>query len=131
MEIKIGEKLQSIREERKMSQEDFADILSMSQSKYQRLESGITHARIDEIAHIAEVLDIPVLELLPETAIFKQTNTDQSSGNILGNYIVNKGISESVKALEEENHLLLQRNKHLEEKIRLLEKQIEIMEKGK
>ena len=111
-------------EDRKMSQTDFADLLSMSQPAYSGLERGITHIKLDEISHIAEVLDIPVHELLPETSFLNHPNSGNGSGITFGNCNFYIGTDVSVKAREEEK-------KSLEEKIRLLEKQIEIMEKGK
>ena len=129
MNMKIGQRLQTIREGRKMSQSEFADILSVSQSTYSRLERGETHVSIEELTRIAETLDIPIYELLPESTNFHQTNSDRGAGVIFGNYIVNMGNSEAIKSLEEENRSLAVKNGHLEEKIRLLEKQIEILEK--
>ena len=121
--LTIGRRLQAIREDRKMSQAEFAEILSMSQSTYSRMEMGKTHIGFDELAHIAETLDVPIHELLPEASMFHLSNSGQGAASItFGNCIFHIGTDASVKALEEEK-------KALEEKVRQLEKQLRQMDK--
>ena len=126
MNMKIGQRLQSIREDRKMSQSEFADILSISQSAYSRLERGETHVSYDEIMRYAEILNVPIYELLPETSVFQMSNSGQGAAGItFGNCIFNIGTDAAISALQEENKALAEKNKELENKIHLLEKQFE------
>jgi transcriptional regulator with XRE-family HTH domain len=127
MKLKVGHKLQTIREDRKMSQAEFASILAMSPSAYARLERGETQATIDELLRYAESLGVSVNELLPDTLTFHNHNNGKGAGVIFGNYIVNVSSTEQTKILELENERLGLTNKHLQEKIALLEEQVRML----
>lgn len=83
--MKLHERIKSIREEKKLSQESVAYELGMSQSQYSRRESGEVNFLADEIMIISKALDTKIAELYgEETTIFN--NHHQKGGNF-GYYI--------------------------------------------
>jgi transcriptional regulator with XRE-family HTH domain len=67
MKLKIGDRLLAIREERKLSQSELADLLEISQSTYSRIEKNDASVAFEKLATFADALQIPIQELLPET----------------------------------------------------------------
>jgi len=109
MKLKLGSRLGSIREERKLSQEAMATLLAMSTSSYSRLERGETTISFEELPRLASALGLGVQDLLPDTlSIHNNNNTNQSGlifGNIYNYYDNNehaKQLEAKVKLLEEE-----------------------------
>lgn len=60
----IGEKIKTVREIKKLSQEDMAHKLGLSVSGYARLERGDGRLYMQVLEEIAEVLDMDVMDLL-------------------------------------------------------------------
>jgi len=83
MKTRVGSKLLEIREDRKMSQEEFADFLGFSSSAYGRLERNETSIEIEQMIGIADKLDVPIQEFLPETITINNTDNDNQTGAIL------------------------------------------------
>ncbi|MFT3884852.1 MAG: helix-turn-helix transcriptional regulator [Flavobacteriales bacterium] len=60
----ITEKIRILREQKKLRHEDMAERLNISQSAYSRLEKGDAKLDVERLQKIAEVLEVPVEELL-------------------------------------------------------------------
>jgi len=60
----IHEKIRYLREQKKLRDEDMADRLGISQSTYSRLEKGDIKMDVERLRKIAEVLEVPVEDLL-------------------------------------------------------------------
>jgi len=63
MKIKVGTRLMAVREDRRMSQEEMADLLGVSKSAYSRLERNETMLTFDEVSRYSQILNVPVQEL--------------------------------------------------------------------
>jgi len=128
MKLNVGPKLLELRDQRRMSQAEFAEILAMSQSTYSRLERGETIPDLERLVRISEVLDFPLIEFLPEGLIFSNhhnTHQDQGhGGSIMAvyNYYGNK--DEVTNTLSHDNDLLRQQVAAQADKIALLEEQV-------
>jgi transcriptional regulator with XRE-family HTH domain len=87
MKLRVGGKLLIIREERRLSQSEMAEMLEMSPSAYARLERNETSAEIEKLCEMAEKLNVPIQDLLPETVSINNnsTNTGNGGGMIFGN----------------------------------------------
>ena len=115
-----------IREGRKKTQAEFAELHGMSVSAYQRLERGETKVDLEMMKKIAETLQIPVQELLPELS-FNNSNSNHHQqgygygGVIIGNLIISTHPTEVEHTLQQENSELKLKITFLEEKINLLE----------
>ncbi|HRP81947.1 MAG TPA: helix-turn-helix domain-containing protein [Flavobacteriales bacterium] len=60
----ITEKIRILREQKKLRHEDMAERLNISQSAYSRLEKGDAKLDVERLQKIAEVLEVPVEDLL-------------------------------------------------------------------
>ena len=109
----IQEKLKKIREEKGMSQEKMAKILSTGISSYSRKESGKTKIHDDEWEKMAKALDVPVEELKGkiEGIVHNNNSTfNDNSGNYNQYYTIPNSIIENlqdyISLLKKENQLL-------------------------
>lgn len=62
--MKIGEKIKTIREIKKLSQEDMAHKLGLAVHTYARLERGESRMYMQVLEEIAQVLEMNVVDLL-------------------------------------------------------------------
>lgn len=83
MKLKIGTKLYAIREERRLNQEEMADLLGISQSSYSRLERGESSIELDELVRFAKVLQVPIQDFLPETLTIHNENHNGQGGFVV------------------------------------------------
>jgi transcriptional regulator with XRE-family HTH domain len=84
----IGHKIKKIRDERKFSQAEMAEILGMSQSAYSRMERDETPVVMDDLVRYAKTLEVPINEFFPDF-INVQNVHDQAKGGpnlIMGNF---------------------------------------------
>lgn len=129
MKVNIGQKLKIIREDRKMTQSEFAELLSMSTSAYNRLERGETSADMEQLIKISETLKVPIQELLPEVMNLHCHNQNSQGGIVMGNFInYYYGITED--KLIEENHQLKNEIENLKQKLETIEKWLMLNEKN-
>lgn len=121
MKMKVGHRLFTAREERKLTQAEMAELLNVSPSSYARIERNETSLEIDTIVNIAKTLQIPIQEFLPDTISVNNSSLDNNQNAqslVLGN-IYNYNYSD--KDLESEMKLKDKEIEFLKEKISLLE----------
>ena len=91
----------SIRDERRLLQNEMAELLGLSPSAYARIERNETQIAYDKLPEFSEKLGVPVQELLPDTLTI--TNHNQSHGHgggvFFGNQYVYVGETEAIKSL--------------------------------
>lgn len=63
LQIKVGERIQEIRIEKEMSQQDLAAKCNFEKSNMSRLEAGRANATLMTIQIVANALDVPAMEL--------------------------------------------------------------------
>lgn len=128
MTLKIGHKLLSIREERRLSQTEMAELLGFPTSTYQRLEKNEKAIEYEKLPAISEALGVPIPELLPENvSISNHHKGDNNQGGVIFGNIYNYGEqNETIKNLEIRIAELEQTNKFKDEKIVLIESQLEV-----
>ena len=101
----IGHKIKNLRYNRKLSQEELASLLNISQKQYSLIESNqtkITFERLQKIAKVLGLSDEEYFELVKEdTMVFNITNNQQAKGSInTENYFeesINREIVSSLK----------------------------------
>lgn len=120
MKLRIGNKLSTIREDRQMTQIEMAELLQVPESTYSRYERNESQLAYNKIVNFAELLNVPIQELLPET--FSITNNNHNAGQgggvIFGNQYFYLGDNVANQALTRENQ-------DLKEKLALLEQKID------
>ena len=94
-----GIKLRNLRLKRKLSQEELADLVGVSQVTIGKWEQG-NSIKHEHIKKLADVLDIPYDYLLEEKQInISQTNTENATNNITGFEIIIKTPNNVVDSL--------------------------------
>ncbi len=104
--MKLHEKVKTIREEKKLSQDFIAHELGLSQSQYSRRESGEIKFDADEILQLSKTLDTKVSELYgEETNVF---NINTQNGGAFGQYVTipDKLIELYEKRLQEKDEMI-------------------------
>jgi|APLak6261658528_1056013.scaffolds.fasta_scaffold31736_2 transcriptional regulator with XRE-family HTH domain len=84
--MKVHEKIRILRESKHWSQDEMAAKLDMSLNGYAKIERGETKAYNPHLERIAEVLDIDLVELMPDDKHICVINGDNSTNghNIIG-----------------------------------------------
>ena len=121
MKMKVGHKLHMIRDDRRMSQEEFADMLGMPTSTYSRLERNETSIAFEKLSELSEKLDVPLQEFLPDN-LTVNNNDIKGGGVFLGSnyHTINNyygGESEIIKQKDEELERLRKEIASLKEKV--------------
>jgi transcriptional regulator with XRE-family HTH domain len=80
MKIHVGNRLLAIREERKLTQQEMAELLSMSLSSYARLEKNQVSPSIEEMMRYSQNLNVPFQDLLPDSITINNKSENQSGG---------------------------------------------------
>lgn len=89
MNIVVGNKLKILRKNKKMSQEEVADCLHISQSAYARMESGESSSWANHILTICKIFGITPEDLLKvdlNRGISSINDADQLSDQIIEQY---------------------------------------------
>lgn len=63
LQIKVGKRIQQIRIEKEMSQQDLAAKCNFEKSNMSRLEAGRANATLMTIQIVANALNVPAIEL--------------------------------------------------------------------
>ena len=64
LQIAIGKRIKSIREEKNISQQDIAGLCNIEKSNFSRLEAGNTNPTIYTLSKIAEYLGVSLKDLV-------------------------------------------------------------------
>lgn len=75
-----GTKIKFIRENRKITQESIATKLGISQTAYSKIESNQTQLTLERLKEIAEILEVPEMELINGSPI-NQFNIEKIEKN--------------------------------------------------
>lgn len=111
---KIGLFIKKLREERGMTQEDFAKALKTSQSAIARIESGNQNVTIEQLMKMGEVLKHNIVSL-QDTIDFEVEGGRKLSGTIVTNTSKNGAINMMVAALVNSGTTVLHDIPHIEE----------------
>lgn len=77
--IKIGEKLKSLRNERKMTQKDLAEKLNVSAQAVSRWENDEVEPSLETLGQLATIFDVSVDELFGKEPPVRQSATDSAA----------------------------------------------------
>jgi transcriptional regulator with XRE-family HTH domain len=125
IKMKIGQRLATERELRKISQAEMADLLSVAPAIYSRIERGETSVDIEDVLKFSKKLNVPIQEFLPETISINNTNND-GNGHIeliIGdiNHYSDKESLRTIELKDQELTFLKRENQLLHDKIQHLE----------
>lgn len=119
MKTRIGHRLLALREERNLTQTQMADLLKIPDATYARYERNETQVDYEKMVKFAQLLNVPVQELMPETVSITSTyhNAGQGGGIIFGNQYFYCGDSVVSQALSQENKELREELASLKQKM--------------
>lgn len=80
MKLAIGHKLLAVRTEREMSQAEIAHLLEIPDATYSRYERNASQVSYDKIVKFANLLNVPIQELLPDTMSIHSNHSGQGGG---------------------------------------------------
>lgn len=83
--MKLHERVKTIREQKRYSQEHIAHELGLSQSQYSRRENGEIKFDADEILQVSKILDTKISELFGEETNFFSIHTQK--GGVFGQFV--------------------------------------------
>ncbi len=66
MRMLVNDQIRAIRTEKKISQQEIADFMGITQSTYNRIENGSIELKISDLKKISEKLEVPASQLLEE-----------------------------------------------------------------
>jgi transcriptional regulator with XRE-family HTH domain len=119
IKMKIGHKLIAARTTRNLSQAEMSDFLGIATTTYARLERNETSIDIEELMRIAEKLQMPIQDFLPETITINSNNQHGNIGLVIGNIYYYTDKDSIIKDLEHRLELKEQETKYLQEIIEL------------
>lgn len=64
LRIQFGQRLRQLRKERKLTQEQLAELTSLTKDQISFLERGLSGTTLDRLGILAEALKVPVKDLL-------------------------------------------------------------------
>lgn len=132
MKIKVGNKLMSIREERKLNQNEMAELLGISPSSYGRIERNESTTDLEQVVAFSKTLNVPIQEFLPDTFSIHNNQPYGQGGLVFGNIYNYNDKTDQLKAMEADIKLKEQENAHLKKEIELLREMLEVLkEKSK
>ncbi len=121
--MQTHDKIRQLRELKKITQEEFAEKLSMSPSGYSKIERGESKLNLDKLQKIADLLAVSIVDLLPtESNIIHNLN---GAVNFQGTYHQYTGNSQEevtrlLLIIDHQKELLIQKDKELEAKDELI-----------
>ena len=118
MKLKVGSKLHSVREEKRLTQDEMAELLIMSKSQYARLERNETSLELDQLTTISKTLDVPIHEFLPETFQINNTPNYSQGGLVFGNFNYYANDTDAIRELQKEIEYLKRENELLRSEIK-------------
>jgi transcriptional regulator with XRE-family HTH domain len=65
--MKIGNRLLTERQDRKLNQAEMSDLLGLAPSTYSRIERNEGSVNLEQILDFSQKLNIPIQDFLPET----------------------------------------------------------------
>ena len=122
-QVKIGNFIKNVREERGLTQAEFAKALATSQSAVARMEKGEQNFSLAQIAKISEILDRNILSL-SKTMDFEIEGGHKLSGSIKTNYSKNGAVNMLCATLVNKGRTIL----HGIPKIEEVNRYVEIMQ---
>lgn len=118
---KVGFLIKKLREQRGMTQADFAKALNTSQSAVARMESGGQNMTVEQLSKIGEVLDHKIMSISDESVDFQIEGGRKLSGTIETNFSKNGAVALIPAALLNKSTTTLHGIPKIEEVFRQIE----------
>ncbi len=123
-----SKKLRKLRDNKRLSQQEIADFIGISQPTYCDWEKQDSDIKLENLIKLSEILETNLEDLAPETTtlkIFNNNNNKTQNNSFIGFELNIDGetmFRELIESYKAQIALLETRNKELEDKIRKLDK---------
>ena len=98
----LGKKLLDLRRQHRLSQEEIADILNVSQNAYNKWESDKHKPSADNLLKLSQYYKIDIIELLDDNEKISLSNNEiKGENNIIANTIPTINIQPSTSLMEQ------------------------------
>lgn len=105
--MKIGYELKNKRDSKKLSQQEVADYLQVSQRTYSNFESDKSKPSTEQLIKLATLLDFDLMEVLQkEGFVFNQTNEGVSNNGLVHNNMPEKLIEQYEARISTQQELI-------------------------
>ncbi|MBL86193.1 MAG: hypothetical protein CMO82_06000 [Winogradskyella sp.] len=108
--MKVGHQIKKHREIKRLSQQEVADILNISQATYSNIESNKSDLTFSQLQQLSELFDFDLLEFMQKQGVYIHQNDFKDHS--IGNKFIAQQLSQDVKV-------------HYDARIKSLEAQIE------
>ncbi len=120
-QIKIGKFIARLREQRSLTQEQFARSLKPSQSAVARMEKGLQNFSTEMLGKISGVLNKEIITLADQSINFKIEGGRKLSGSIVTNTSKNAAVALLCASLLNQGKTILKNVPKIEEVFRIIE----------
>lgn len=115
-----SKRLRKLRDNKKLTQQEVADMLGISQPAYCEWEKQDSDIKLENIIKLSEIFNVELDELAPETTIFKifNNNNHKNQNNSFIGFEVNVDsiYNDLIQSLKKQIELLEEKIKNLENK---------------
>lgn len=130
MKLKVGNKFVAIREEKRLNQDEMAELLGISTSAYARMERNEVSPDIEQLVKYSQKLEVPIQEFLPDTVSITNRQNMGQAGILFGNLYYYADVNQQTLHLSKDLSNLENENRLLKEQIELLKNQLNLLEKN-
>jgi len=95
----FGTKLHKLREKSRLSQQEVADFIGVSQNTYSRWESDLSTFKIEYLPKLANVFKVEPTELIPQGTTIKIINNHDNKDTSVNGFEINLDARELYKDL--------------------------------
>lgn len=120
-QLKIARYIKELREQRELTQEEFAKRLATSQSAIARMEKGLQNFTTETLTRIGSVLDQKIIDIADVQTSYKVEGGLELKGEVSTNFSKNGAMGLMCAALLNKNRTLLHGIPRIEEVNRMIE----------
>lgn len=103
----FGTRLLKLRKESRLSQQQVADLIDVSQNTYSRWESDLSSFKIEYLPKLANVFNVEPTELIPQGTIVKIVNNKGNKDSSVNGFEISMDARELYKdLLESKNEVI-------------------------
>jgi transcriptional regulator with XRE-family HTH domain len=95
----FGTKLHKLREKNRLSQQEVADLIGVSQNTYSRWESDLSTFKIEYLSKLAEAFKVEATDLIPQGTTVKIVNNKDNKDTSVNGFEINMDARELYKDL--------------------------------
>ena len=121
---KVLKNIRDVRKKRGYSLENMATELNISDSAYRKIENNQSKLTLERFLQIADILNVPISELIDEKSHREYHQTNNSTGTFIGHQEFENYFQENKEINQKLINSLESNIKHLNEEVLFLREQL-------